>query len=83
MSIEVHAKLDGKDFPSKKALKEAMKASPSKVTFTTVSPFNGDHTWRGDALPEGEILQPTGPDPQVSRKWYATVQLKKGNAVVS
>lgn len=72
--IEVHAKLNGSNLPSKKALKEALRDHPEKVTFTTVSPFNGNHTWKGDKLP-GEALLAVGPDPQTKRNWYANVSL--------
>lgn len=78
----VGAKLGNSDVPSKKALKEAVKAESGELSFYGTSdftPFSGGL----DAVTEGTVLVVVGPNPYNSRKWYANVTRKGGKLVVS
>ena len=68
---------------SKKALKEAVQADPSKVFFYSTSPLGATYDGYLDKMPEGVTLQVTGPDPFKARKWYASVKLVNGVIKVS
>lgn len=80
---EVHATIDGADIKSKKALIAAIKANPESVHFARVSPFNTDVPERIGQLRQGITLQPVGPNPYNSRKWYANVKVINGQVKVS
>lgn len=76
--INVGAYINGARPKSKKALKDALKDAPATVTFdrtSVIGPGSVGGPIKGDALPEGDILSVTGPDPYTSRKWYASVKL--------
>ena len=66
---------------TKKQLKEAVRDIPDKVYLYTTSMFNG---WSGRAvdLPDGMQFNVVGPDPERSRKWYATVKKKADGTLV-
>lgn len=75
----------GKDFPTKKALKELIAQSPEKVHLYSTDAFGPNYgkSWMADILPEGVKFTVTGPNPYTSRKWYATVEkLANGNISV-
>lgn len=64
---------NGKEVPTKKALREAMRNSPDQLVFyTTSSMFDGHKSFFGDDLPKTN-LSVVGPDPFNYRKWYATI----------
>jgi hypothetical protein len=66
---------NGVAFPTKKALKTALKEDPSEVLFTptsTLGPWSGQMC--GDDLPRGYTLSVCGPDPHTHRAWFASVQ---------
>jgi hypothetical protein len=67
---------------SKKAMKEAIKADPSKVYFYTTSMFPPQ--WNGSAaeLPDDLVLSVVGPDPERKRSWYASVEKRKDGTVI-
>ena len=77
-------------FPTKKSLRDAMTANPEHVTFIVTSPLGGDlfggrycDGAKLAELPAGVKLSVVGPDPERSRKWYATVEVKAGKVKVS
>jgi hypothetical protein len=72
--LNVGALINDKNAPTKKALREAMKSEPERVTFYATSMFDaGTEDFAGNDLPAGVSLSVVGPDPERSRKWYATV----------
>ena len=76
--INVGAYVGGQRPKSKKALREALAASPGTVFFDSTAAF-GAHA--GEDLPAvrlpeilgGDVLEVVGPDPYSKRNWYATV----------
>jgi hypothetical protein len=79
MYVEVGARLGTTPIPTKKALREAMKATPDKVYLTLVSDFDIAAlrtrvvtAGRAYAFPS-VTWQVVGPDPFTSRKWYASI----------
>lgn len=59
-------------FPSKKALREAIRDTPGDVLVFGTSAFTlGDY--RADEIPAGVNFSIVGPDPYTSRKYYATL----------
>lgn len=68
---------DKRDIPTKKALKDAIKADPTSVYLYDTSAFPGAVTNSGtvDMLGKGVKYSVTGPNPYTSRKWYATVEI--------
>lgn len=79
----------GATFPSKAAMKRAIAADPRKVQFTSV-PSLGP-AWYGTAqefgwserAKAGLKLTVVGPDPETSRKWYGTIEVKNGKLKAS
>lgn len=69
-------------FKTKKALKEALAADPSKVHFYGTSPFTPFSGTVLDLQP-GDSLQVVGPDPYTSRKWFAGVKVENGNVKIT
>lgn len=66
---------DGVRYPSKKALREALKADPSEVIFDPTSILGPiTESICGDSIPQGVKLSVCGPDPYESRKWFATAE---------
>lgn len=79
--INTGAYVNGIRPKSKKALREAMAADPSTVSFDrTAIGFDGSGY---QAPAEGISIQVTGPDPYNDRRWYATVTVKNGVIKVS
>ena len=74
---------DGSDVPTKKALKEALAASPASVVFYETSAVPMPILINGSELVEGVKYSVTGPNPYKNRKWYATVELTGGKIKVS
>lgn len=74
--INVGAKVDNVHVPTKKALRDVMNSNPASVEFYPTSMFGAQKPIKGNELPDNTILQVCGPDPQTSRKWWASV--KKG-----
>lgn len=68
----LHARTaDGKNFPTKKSLKEAI-AAGAAVTFTDTSLFSDRGTFTADqVVPAYDVI--VGPDPERNRKWYASI----------
>jgi hypothetical protein len=63
--------------PTKKALREAVTASPEDVFVEETSVFGNEFEgWLSDA-PEGHY-HIVGPDPQRKRSWFATIRWAKG-----
>jgi hypothetical protein len=68
-------------FPTKAELRRWLADKPTRVVFLGTTPLGetlpgGSCT--GTTVPEGVKLLVVGPDPQRSRKWYATVENKAG-----
>ena len=63
--------------PTKKALKEAVKANPSAVRFRDVGGLNASFHGSVEDLPAHATLTVVGPDPFRNRKWYASVKQGK------
>jgi hypothetical protein len=80
----VHATtIDGNNFPTKKAFKEAVATSPLDVTLTCYD-FMGEYAgqaWRANELPENVLFIVPGPDPQTSRRWFANIR-RDGDKIV-
>lgn len=69
-------RVKGKDYgsiPTKKRLKEMLKTAPHLVEFVCTSDFH-DFTGPVSEMPSAAILQITGPNPVVTRSWYANVR---------
>jgi hypothetical protein len=58
---------------TKKAFKEAIKATPGKVKLEATSIFGNEYGGLVAGMPEGQMAYVVGPDPYTSRKWYANV----------
>jgi hypothetical protein len=67
---------------SKRALREAIAADASKVIFYGTS-VSSTYYGRVSDIKDGMTYQVVGPDPERSRKWYATVEKKNGKIRVS
>lgn len=76
-----HAKQpNGRNFPTKKALKEAV-ANGDEVTFMDTSAFGNRGVVAAADLRPGDVV--VGPDPYSRRDWYANVkQTRNGLRVV-
>jgi len=68
-----HATLGGRNFPSKKALKDAVEAE-QPVAFTDTSAFSNRGTVKAAELTPSDVV--VGPDPYRDRRWYANVKVK-------
>lgn len=62
---------------TKKALRDAIAADPSRVTFEATSLFGDEYDGPADGLPDGVTVYVTGPDPYRRRNWYANVSRGK------
>lgn len=84
-SVNCGAYVNSKRPKSKKALKEAIKNDPHRVTFDPTSIFDAktSTSYYGDAIPNGVSLSVCGPDSYTLRKWYATVTTVNGNVKVT
>jgi hypothetical protein len=67
---------------SKKAVKEAIAADPSKVWVECTS-LHGGYDGPVSEIPEGKSIHFVGPDPYISRKFYGTIKMKNGRPVVT
>lgn len=79
MFINCGAYIMGVRPKTKKALKEAMRDTPTKVLFDCTDAFgpNAGRRFDGDHVPPGATLVVVGPDPHTKRNWYANVTSKK------
>lgn len=69
---------------TKKALKDAIKADPASVRLYGTSPMGPQFEGETAAdCPEGVKLSVVGPDPYRKRNWYATIENRGGEIVVS
>jgi hypothetical protein len=72
---------------TKKALKEALLTDPTSVYFDGTGVFrvtDGYRTgYRGNEIPEGVTLSVTGPNPYMSRKWWASITFTNGKVKVT
>jgi hypothetical protein len=74
-SHNFHAKDSaGRNFKTKKALAEALKAG-EKVTFTDTSLFDNAGTIEQKMLLPTDVV--VGPDPHHNRSWYANIRYGK------
>lgn len=82
VNVGVSNRSDGRDFPTKKALKDAIAANPDNVVMygtSDYSPFTGS----ADDSVIGVKYSVTGPNPYTNRKWFATVEkLQNGKITV-
>jgi hypothetical protein len=67
---------DGRNFKSKKALREALAAN-QVVRMTDTSAFSNKGTVEPDALSPIDVI--VGPDPYNDRRWFANI--RKGKVV--
>lgn len=83
MFINVGASLEPRksDFPTKKALKDAIAADPTKVYIYPTSEFNATIPGTLDIMDKGHKYQVTGPNPYTNRKWYATVEITQDGRI--
>ena len=73
---------NGQPIKTKTALKQLfLDAAWDVVLYSTT--FWKPGTWKGSDLPQDTIFSVVGPDPERSRKWYATIEFKNGKWVVS
>lgn len=71
-----------KGLKTKKALKEAVKADPSKVYVFGTGGFVGP-TYDGivSSMPANVKLSVCGPDPYNDRRWWATIERKADGTI--
>jgi hypothetical protein len=81
--INVGAYVDGRRPKSKKALKEAIRDTPDKVTFDGTSGMGPQFSGGVANIPVGATLAVTGPDPYNARNWYANVSQSGGKVKVT
>lgn len=67
---------------TKKALSAAVAEDPTRVTLEATSFFGNEYDGPLSGAPDG-TYSVVGPDPQVSRKWYATIEKSGGEVKVS
>lgn len=79
--LNVGARLNGADVPSKKALREAVAAGDPGLIFYTTSIFDETARFGLDAIPAFKSLSVVGPNPYSKRSWYATVEVTRGGIV--
>jgi hypothetical protein len=83
--INTGAFVNGRRPASKKALREAIKADPSSVTFDSTAMAGaraGDMIKADpDDIGKGNTLSVAGPDPYTRRNWYASVQVSASGAL--
>lgn len=68
------------DIPTKAALKRAIQENPANVYLYPTSDFAGD-PGTVDILEKGVKYSVTGPNPYISRKWYATVEITQSGQI--
>lgn len=73
----VGALIDGRDAPSKRALKAALADDLGRVEFYTTSAFGPAVSFTGGAIPQGAVLTVVGPNPYTKRSFYATVKVNE------
>lgn len=63
----------------------ALKERPEELLFTSTSHGvgPGKAQYRGNELDSQYTYQVAGPDPYTARRWFASVQVKDGKAVVT
>ena len=86
IEVKATATATGALFPSKAAIKRAHAADPGSVTFQSVQGMGGYFygTVTGpESLAPGLKLTIVGPDPEVSRNYYGTVEIAKGKVKIS
>jgi hypothetical protein len=71
---------DGKDIPTKSALKRAIQENPANVYFYGTSDFTAV-SGTVDILEKGVKYSVVGPNPHKNRKWYATVEITQSGAI--
>lgn len=82
--VNVGAWVSGARPASKAALKRALSSDPASILFTPTSMLHrGPASYRPDDIPAGVSLSVVGPDPETSRKWYATVELRNGKVRIT
>lgn len=71
--------------PTKEALKALLADEPGEVVFdnTAFGVGPGKRQYRADKLDPQYVYQVCGPDPYQTRRWYATVSVRDGKAVVT
>jgi hypothetical protein len=71
-------------FRTKKALKDAIKATPAKVYLYATSNMGPQFNGLVTELPDGVTFLVVGPDPYSRRDWYANVKRsRRGGFTVS
>ena len=80
--VNVGAHFGVAEVPTKKALKDAVKAESTDLVFYGTSDFTRFYGGL-DAVTEGTTLAVTGPNPFTNRKWYANVTRKGDKVIVS
>jgi hypothetical protein len=82
VNVGVSNRSDGSDIPTKAALKRAIAENPDNVVVYGTSDFS-PFTGSADNLVIGTRYSVVGPNPDTSRKWYATIEkLPNGNIIV-
>lgn len=71
--VNVGARMNNSDIPTKKALKDVIASFPYKVVFYTTSAMEPSETVTADELDTTVNYTVVGPNPYNNRKWYATV----------
>jgi len=66
---------------TKKELKEAIQTNPDDVSLEATSMFGNEYSGSISNAPDGKYYV-VGPDPQVSRKWYAQIIVSGGKVTV-
>jgi hypothetical protein len=68
--------IKGRRPKSKKEVKEAVAADPSKVRAEATSAFGNEYDGPVDGLPEGVAVHFVGPDPYTKRNFYGSITRK-------
>lgn len=61
---------------TKKEMRELLAVDPSSVTFDVTSMYDPLDDFTGDRIPDKTALTVVGPDPYMTRRWYASVTRK-------
>lgn len=78
MNVGARSVQTGQNFPSKAAMKRAIQESPQDVEFYPTSLFDPAESVRaGEMTVFSPRLYVVGPDPETSRKFYASVEVKE------
>lgn len=86
IEVKATATATGALFPSKAAIRRAWEADPNSVTFQSVQGLGGHFygpVLGPESLPDGLKLTVVGPDPEVLRNYYGTVEVYKGKIRIS